>query len=54
MYLSNNDYCIANATDHLSNNPDSKFKGWYFGKIDSQEKCFTLEELPPMIQSKNY
>ena len=38
--LSNNDYCIANAIYHLSNNPDSKFKGWYFGKIDSLEKMF--------------
>lgn len=38
--LSNNDYCIANAIYHLSNNPDSKFKGWYFGKIDSLGKMF--------------
>ena len=28
------------AIYHLSNNPDSKFKGWYFGKIDSLGKMF--------------
>ena len=38
--LSNNDYCIANAIYHLSNNPDSKFKGWYFGKIETLAKMF--------------
>jgi len=38
--LSNNDYCIANAIYHLSNNPDSKFKGWYFGKIETLGKMF--------------
>jgi len=38
--LSNNDYCIANAIYHLSNNPDSKFKGWYFGKTETLAKMF--------------
>jgi len=38
--LSNNDYCIANAIYHLSNNPDSKFKGWYYGKIETLAKMF--------------
>ena len=38
--LSNNDYCIANAIYHLSNNPDSKFQGWYFGKIETLAKMF--------------
>jgi predicted transcriptional regulator len=40
--LSNNDYCIANAIYHLSNNPDSKFKGWYFGKIETLGKMFNF------------
>jgi len=38
--LSNNDYCIANAIYHLSNNPDSKFQGWYFGKTETLAKMF--------------
>lgn len=38
--LSNNDYCIANAIYHLSNNPESRFKGWYFGKIETLGKMF--------------
>ena len=38
--ISNNDYCIANAIYHLSNNPDSKFKGWYFGKTETLAKMF--------------
>ena len=40
--LSNNDYCIANAIYHLSNNPDSIFKGWYHGKIETLGKMFDL------------
>ena len=40
--LSNNDYCIANAIYHLSNNPDSKFKGWYFGKIETLAYMFNF------------
>jgi len=38
--ISNNDYCIANAIYHLSNNPESKFKGWYFGKIETLANMF--------------
>ena len=38
--LSNNDYCIANVIYHLSNNPSSKFKGWYYGKIETLGKMF--------------
>lgn len=38
--LSNNDYCIANAIYHLSNNPESKIKGWYFGKIGTLGTMF--------------
>ncbi|MFW2525439.1 hypothetical protein ACN5O8_06900 [Aliarcobacter butzleri] len=40
--LSNNDYCIANAIYHLSNNPDSKFKGWYYGKIETLGQMFNF------------
>ena len=40
--LSNNDYCIANAIYHLSNNPDSIFKGWYYGKIETLGSMFNL------------
>jgi len=40
--ISNNDYCIANAIYHLSNNPTSKFKGWYFGKVESLADMFKL------------
>ncbi len=40
--LSNNDYCIANAIYHLSNNPDSIFKGWYHGKVETLGKMFKL------------
>jgi len=40
--ISNNDYCIANAIYHLSNNPDSKFAGWYFGKIETLAKMFNF------------
>lgn len=40
--ISNNDYCIANAIYHLSNNPDSIFKGWYHGKIETLGKMFNL------------
>ncbi|MCG3651659.1 hypothetical protein L5F32_05160 [Aliarcobacter butzleri] len=40
--LSNNDYCIANAIYHLSNNPDSIFKGWYHGKVETLGKMFAL------------
>jgi hypothetical protein len=40
--LSNNDYCIANAIYHLSNNPDSIFKGWYHGKVETLGKMFDL------------
>jgi len=40
--LSNNDYCIANAIYHLSNNPDSKFKGWFFGKTETLAKMFNF------------
>ena len=40
--LSNNDYCIANAIYHLSNNPDSIFKGWYHGKVETLGKMFNL------------
>lgn len=39
-HISNNDYCIANAIYHLSNNPESKFKGWYYGKIETLAKMF--------------
>ena len=38
--LSNNDYCIANAIYHLSNNPDGKFKGWYYGKTETLGEMF--------------
>jgi len=41
-HISNNDYCIANAIYHLSNNPDSKFLGWYFGKIETLAKMFNF------------
>ncbi len=40
--LSNNDYCVANAIYHLSNNPDSIFKGWYHGKVETLGKMFNL------------
>ena len=40
--LSNNDYCIANAIYHLANNPDSIFKGWYHGKVETLGKMFSL------------
>ena len=40
--LSNNDYCIANAIYHLSNNPESIFKGWYHGKVETLGKMFNL------------
>lgn len=40
--LSNNDYCIANAIYHLANNPDSVFKGWYYGKIETLGEMFAL------------
>lgn len=40
--LSNNDYCIANAIYHLSNNPESKFKGWYHGKVETLGIMFNL------------
>lgn len=40
--LSNNDYCIANAIYHLSNNPDSVFKGWYHGKVETLGTMFDL------------
>jgi predicted transcriptional regulator len=40
--ISNNDYCIANAIYHLSNNPDSIFKGWYHGKVETLGKMFNL------------
>lgn len=40
--ISNNDYCIANAIFHLSTNPDSKFKGWYYGKIETLGKMFSF------------
>ena len=40
--LSNNDYCIANAIYHLSNNPESIFKGWYHGKVETLGKMFDL------------
>lgn len=38
--LSNNDYCIANAIYNLSNNPESEFRGWYYGKIETLGKMF--------------
>lgn len=38
--ISNNDYCIANAIYNLSNNPDSKFPGWYYGKIETLGAMF--------------
>ena len=38
--ISNNDYCIANAIYNLSTNPDSKFPGWYYGKIESLGDMF--------------
>lgn len=40
--LSNNDYCIASAIYTLSHNPDSKFVGWYYGKIETLGKKFNL------------
>ncbi|MDD3497821.1 MAG: hypothetical protein PHH92_10605 [Aliarcobacter skirrowii] len=40
--LSNNDYCIANAIYHLSNNPESRFKGWFHGKIETLGLMFNL------------
>lgn len=40
--ISNNDYCIANAIYHLSNNPESKFKGWYYGKIETLGEMFSF------------
>lgn len=40
--LSNNDYCVANAIYHLSHNPDSRFPGWYYGKIETLGKMFHL------------
>ena len=40
--LSNNDYCIANAIYTLSNMPDSKFIGWYYGKIETLGSLFNL------------
>ena len=40
--LTNNDYCIANAIYTLSNEPDSKFPGWYYGKIETLGKLFDL------------
>lgn len=40
--LSNNDYCIASAIYTLSHNPDSKFLGWYYGKIETLGKKFNL------------
>lgn len=41
--LSNNDYCIASAIYHLSNNPDSIFKGWYYGKTENLGKMFKFD-----------
>ena len=38
--ISNNDYCIANAIYNLSNNPDSRFPGWYFGKVETHGAVF--------------
>lgn len=38
--LSNNDYCIAYAIYHLSNDPSSKFKGWYFGRVETLGSMF--------------
>ena len=40
--ISNNDYCIANAIYHLSNNPESGFPGWYFGKTETLGNMFQL------------
>lgn len=40
--ISNNDYCMANAIYHLSNNPDSKFKGWYYGKVETLGEMFNF------------
>lgn len=43
MYgLSNNDYCIASAVFSLSNNPESIFPGWFYGKIETLGKKFNL------------
>ena len=40
--LSNNDYCIASMIYTLSHNPESKFLGWYYGKIETLGKKFKL------------
>lgn len=40
--LSNNDYCIAKAIYTLSNEPDSAFPGWYYGKIATLGQLFNL------------
>jgi len=45
--LSNNDYCIANAIYHLQNKPDSKFPGWYYGKVESLAKLFHFSRATP-------
>lgn len=40
--LTNNDYCIANAIYTLSNEPENKFPGWYYGKIETLGRLFDL------------
>lgn len=40
--LSNNEYCIADAIYHLSNNPDSIAPGWCFAKRETIGDYFDL------------
>jgi len=42
--LSNNDYCVADAIYHLSNNPDSIAFGWCFATRETIAGFFDLSK----------
>ena len=42
--LEENDYRVASTIYHLSNNPQSEFKGWFFDKIETLENLLLLDK----------